>query len=68
VADAASDLWEVLPRFPASGRFEPWCYTVLRNRQMDRLRRERTRRSYESAAAQQRSGAEDLRQALFGGA
>src|SRR5437762_4055047 len=35
LADAPGDIWAAIPQFPAGGRFEPWCYVVLRNRWLD---------------------------------
>lgn len=40
IADAAGDVWAAITSFPANGSFEPWCYTVLRNRWLDSVRRE----------------------------
>jgi DNA-directed RNA polymerase specialized sigma24 family protein len=44
VADAPGDLWQVIGQFPRGGGFEPWCYTVLRNRWFDAIGRERRHR------------------------
>ena len=35
LADAPGDIWGAIRQFPLGGRFEPWCYVVLRNRWLD---------------------------------
>jgi hypothetical protein len=64
VDGAIADVWEALCEAPPVGRFESWCYAVLRNRHLDRLRHERTEHRHAAEAARQRSEAEDLRAAL----
>jgi len=43
LSDAPGDVWEVIGKFPCGGRFEPWCYAVLRNRWFDTIGKERRR-------------------------
>ena len=38
--EAAGEVWEALPGFKPGGSFEAWCYGVLRNKQIDRMRKE----------------------------
>jgi hypothetical protein len=58
--DAESDVWQALLQSPPKGRFEPWCYAVLRNRQLDHLRHEQAERRHADAVARQRPEAAEM--------
>jgi DNA-directed RNA polymerase specialized sigma24 family protein len=51
LTDAPGDIWTSIGQFPQGGRFEPWCYTVLRNRWLDIVGREGRRRPLADRAA-----------------
>src|SRR4051794_16569124 len=51
LTDAAGDLWARISKFPQDGRFEPWCYVVLRNRWFDATEKESRRRELDALVA-----------------
>jgi hypothetical protein len=64
VGGALADVWEALQQKPRIDRFESWCYALLRNRHLDRIRHEQTEQRHAAQAGWQRPQAEDLRAAL----
>lgn len=47
IEDATGDIWVVIGRFPAGGDFEAWCYSVLKNRWLETVKRDERRQSRE---------------------
>ncbi len=47
IEDAPGDIWAVIDRYPAGGDFEAWCYSVLRNRWLETVRRDDRRQARE---------------------
>lgn len=62
--DALSDVWQRLTQFPGDGSFESWCYVVLRNTYIDRVRREESDRRRRTTLAESKCRSADLRAAL----
>jgi hypothetical protein len=64
LADAPGDIWGAINRFPTGGRFEPWCYVVLRNRWLDAANKERRLRPLDDNAAAALAGETGLNLAV----
>jgi DNA-directed RNA polymerase specialized sigma24 family protein len=64
VDGAIADIWEALQQAPPTGPFESWCYAVLRNRHLDRVRHEQAESRHAAVAARHRPEAEDVRAAV----
>jgi DNA-directed RNA polymerase specialized sigma24 family protein len=64
VSDAPGDVWEVIGQFPGVAQFEPWCYTVLRNRWFDKIRKERRRHDLDTTRPSPVTADRDIRMAV----
>lgn len=64
VENAPGDIWEAIGQFPRDGRFEPWCYVVLRNRRLKELLHEQRERKHTGELGRQKPESADLRAAL----
>lgn len=64
VSDAPGDVWAVIGQFPCGAHFEPWCYTVLRNRWFDTIGKERRRHVLDTTRPSPVTGDGDLRLAV----
>jgi DNA-directed RNA polymerase specialized sigma24 family protein len=64
VSDAPGDVWEVIGRFSCGVHFEPWCYTVLRNKWFDVMSKERRRRDLDTTRSPSVTADADIRLAV----
>lgn len=64
LTDAPGDIWAAIGQFPADGRFEPWCYVVLRNRWFDATEKESRRRDLDVLVASSPASDPDLQLAI----
>jgi DNA-directed RNA polymerase specialized sigma24 family protein len=64
LTDAPGDIWAVIAQFPPGGRFEPWCYVVLRNRWFDEAEKASRRRELDALVARSPASGPDLQLAV----